>query len=358
VLRLARSGHRAGMAHTGQAVTLLWMDQEIRFLESEIGPFACAWVGSGPPLVMPCKWIGNVEAQWQEPGFRDFIIALSREHTVVRYDRPDAAVPLADLAPELRVLERVVEAVGAPVCLFGASSGGCAAVALAAERPELVDRVILYGAYADGSRIASPEVQSSLVGLVRANWGLGARALADLFMPDATPGQRDAFARVERRAAPAALAAAWLQVVYELDVEALLGRVVAPTLVLHRRDDRAIPFGLGRELAAGIPGARFVPLDGRDHLPWIGDVGSVLRPTLAFLGAASAPSEAADGSLLSQREREILALVARGLNNAEIAAQLVLSPHTVHRHVANLRRKLRQPSRAAAVAEATRLGLI
>jgi DNA-binding CsgD family transcriptional regulator/pimeloyl-ACP methyl ester carboxylesterase len=267
-------------------------------------------------------------------------------------------LPVADTAAEVRLLEVVADAAGRPISLFGASSGACTAIALAAARPDLVDRLVLYGAYADGSRIATPEVQASLVGLIRANWGLGSRALADLFMPDASADQRDAFAVDERRSATPALAAAWLQTVYELDVEASLESVRSPTLVLHRRDDRAIPFALGRDVAAGIPGARFVPLEGRDHLPWIGDVGSVLRPTLAFLGAPVAADEDADGSPLSEREREILGLVARGLSNGEIAAQLVLSPHTVHRHVANLRRKLQQPSRAAAVAEAARLGLI
>jgi pimeloyl-ACP methyl ester carboxylesterase/DNA-binding CsgD family transcriptional regulator len=346
------------MARSGRGVTLfVQMEQEIRFLHSELGAFPCASVGSGPRLVLPCWWIGGVEEQWEWRGFREFVGALAREHTVVRYSRADAAPPMADLALEVRLLECVIAAVGEPVSLFGASSGACAAMALAAERPELVDRIVLYGGYADGARIASPEIRSSLVSLVRDNWALGARVLADLFMPDATADERDWFARVERRSASAATAAAWLQTVYELDVSAELARVRAPTLVLHRRDDRAIPVALGRDLAAGIPGARFVPLEGRDHLPWIGDVGSVLRPTLAFLGAVRA-EESADGSPLSDREREILGLVARGLSNGEIAAQLVLSPHTVHRHVANLRRKLRQPSRAAAVAEAARLGLI
>ncbi len=137
----------------------------------------------------------------------------------------------------------------------------------------------------------------------------------------------------------------------------LLGSIDVPTLVLHRRHDRAIPFDLGRELAAGIPGATFVPLPGNDHFPWYGDPDSVVRPVLSFLGA-SLPLGAPDDGGLSGREREILMLVAEGLSDAEIAERLVLSPHTVHRHVANIRNKLRQHSRAAAVAEAARLGLI
>jgi ATP/maltotriose-dependent transcriptional regulator MalT len=62
--------------------------------------------------------------------------------------------------------------------------------------------------------------------------------------------------------------------------------------------------------------------------------------------------------LLSAREREVLALVAQGLSDREIAEQLILSQHTVHRHVANIRHKLGRGSRTAAVAEATRLGLL
>jgi DNA-binding NarL/FixJ family response regulator len=61
---------------------------------------------------------------------------------------------------------------------------------------------------------------------------------------------------------------------------------------------------------------------------------------------------------LTAREREVLRLIADGLSDEAIAERLVLSPHTVHRHVANIRSKLRQPSRAAAAAQAIRDGLI
>jgi DNA-binding CsgD family transcriptional regulator/pimeloyl-ACP methyl ester carboxylesterase len=334
------------------------VEQEIRFLDSELGPFALASIGSGAPLVMPCWWIGGVDVQWQVPGFRMFVEALARQHTVVRYDHPEEHGPPVDLGQEVLLLARVVEHVGGPVSLFGASSAGCAAIAFAAEQPELVDRLVLYGAYADGARITTPEVQESLLGLVLANWGLGSRALADVFMPDAGPVEREQFAVFQRRVATPAEAARRILGVYTLDAGRYLGHIRTPAIVLHREGDKAIPFALGRELAAAIADARFVPLTGRNHFPWVGDVDSVLRPVLAFL-AGSEPAEAAvDGSPLSDREREVLSLVARGMSDAEIAELLVLSPHTVHRHVANLRHKLRQPSRAAAVAEAARLGLL
>jgi DNA-binding NarL/FixJ family response regulator len=121
-----------------------------------------------------------------------------------------------------------------------------------------------------------------------------------------------------------------------------------------------VPYRLWREVAAAIKGAKFVPLQGNSHFPWHGDVDSVARACREALVPQPPPREVADGApaLLSDREREILGCVARGLGDREIAEQLVLSPHTVHRHVANIRRKLGRTSRTAAVAEATRLGLL
>jgi DNA-binding NarL/FixJ family response regulator len=111
-------------------------------------------------------------------------------------------------------------------------------------------------------------------------------------------------------------------------------------------------------------------LEGTEHLPWRGDAVAIAAAVGEFLdGDAGAEAglrarwHEARGELLeppglSERELEVLRLVAAGLKDAEIAERLVLSPHTVHRHVANARTKLRQPSRAAAVAQAGRLGLI
>jgi DNA-binding NarL/FixJ family response regulator len=103
-----------------------------------------------------------------------------------------------------------------------------------------------------------------------------------------------------------------------------------------------------------------IPLDGSAHFPWAGDWHSVARALRSPL-AGEIPAPAAGdrpGVRLSEREREVLGLVASGLNDQEIAAQLVLSEHTVHRHVANIRHKLGRSSRTAAAAEAARLGLI
>jgi DNA-binding CsgD family transcriptional regulator len=198
--------------------------------------------------------------------------------------------------------------------------------------------------------------------VVRSHWGMGSRLLADVFLPEADAAELEDFARFQREAASAQVAAARLASSYTLDVSAELGRVQTPTLVLHRRDDRAIPYALGRKLASLVAGAQLLTLDGAQHLPWLGDSAAVLSAIGEFLDGspARAPADVLDVETpaLSERELEVLRLVARGLADSEIAERLIVSPHTVHRHVANIRAKLREPSRAAAVAHASRLGLL
>ena len=244
------------------------------------------------------------------------------------------------------------------------SSGSCVAVRYAATHHERVRRLVLHGGYGDGRDLASEAARDSLTRLVASHWGLGSRVLADLFLPGAGPDERDGFARYQRLSASSQAAAASLASVYAMDVRADLPTLTAPTEVLHRRDDRTIPATLGRDVAARIPGATFVPLDGFDHLPWRGDGAAVVRAVSRFLVEPDQAVERADRELsgdlasLSEREVEVLRLVASGLTDDDIAERLVVSPHTVHRHVANIRGKLGLASRAAAVAAAARAGLV
>src|SRR5262249_8972519 len=128
------------------------------------------------------------------------------------------------------------------------------------------------------------------LGLVREHWGLGSRALADVFIPSATAQEREEFVEFQRQAASAERAAASLEAVYRFDVTDRLGQVAPGASVLHRRGDRAIPFELGRELAAGLPDATFVALEGDDHFPWFGDPGPLLEASLAALGVEAEPA--------------------------------------------------------------------
>ena len=271
------------------------MEQEIRFLQTPHGRVAFATVGHGPPLMLGCWWLGHLELQWESTTFRPWIERLAATHAVIRYDRPGIGLSSrgeteVDAAAEASISAAVLEASGlGPAVFLGASSAGCAAVALAATRPDLVTRLVLYGAYANGRALASDGVGTPLAALVEAHWGLGSEFLADIFMPDAGAEARDDFVRFQRRAATARQAAEAFEVAFRLSGEAWLTQVAVPTLVVHRRGDRAVPVELGRDLAARIPGARFVSLPGRDHLPWVGDVGGTLRAIQAFVGPGAAP---------------------------------------------------------------------
>lgn len=342
---------------------------EIRFLPRGARRVAYEVRGDGPPLVAPAWWVSHLELDWQSALFRRFWEGVADGYTLIRYDRlgvglSDRTVRDSDLTldGEVATLCGLLDELELErVSLLGGSSGSCTAIAFAAAFPERVEHLVLYGSFCDGAELTAPGVANAILAAVRAHWGLGSRLLGDIFLGGADSEEQERFARLQREAATAETAAALLGHVYRLDVRDRLPLVRNPGLVVHRRDDRAVPYRLGREVAAAIPGATFIPLQGSAHFPWHGDTESVVRACRAALAPAEQSTQYASGPesiLLSSREREILAFVARGLGDREIAEQLVLSPHTVHRHVANIRRKLGRTSRTAAVAEAARLGLL
>src|SRR3954447_16611996 len=233
----------------------------IRFLQFAGRNVAYAVSGDGPPLVAPAWWVSHLELDWQDVAFRSFWESVGAGYTMVRYDRlgvgmSDRDVPLGQLSldGEVDFLGAVLDELGLDkVVLVGGSSGGCAAIAYAARFPERVSRLLLYGAYANGRAITSPEVQEAIVAAVRSHWGLGSRVLADIFLGDASSDERERFARSQRAAASPEMAAALLELIYRNDVRADLQNLSAPAIVVHRRGDRAIPYRLRPAPAAGSP---------------------------------------------------------------------------------------------------------
>jgi len=344
------------------------VDQQTGFVEVDGRRIAYATVGDGPVLVMPSWWVSHLVEDWRDEGFRQFVEALARRYTVVRYDRlgtglSDRERPADTLTLdyEVALLEAVVDELSpSSLSLFGMSCGACASAVYAVRHPDAVDRVVLYGSYANGRALGPADALAAMVELVRSAWGIGSQMLADVFMPNVPPERRRALAAYQRAAATPETAAELLRLVFEYDVRDALAEMSVPTLVVHRDRDRAIPFRVGREVAGLVAGAGFVSIPGDAHLPWHGDVADSVEAVAGFLRVPPPAREAPPDGVgeLSAREREVLRLVAEGLSDADIAERLVLSPHTVHRHVANIRRKLGLHSRSAAAAAAARAGLI
>jgi DNA-binding SARP family transcriptional activator/alpha-beta hydrolase superfamily lysophospholipase len=255
--------------------------QQVRFCTASDGTkIAYATAGSGPPLVKAANWLSHLEHEWKNPVWRHWMRELTRDHTLVRYD--ERANGLSDRNPEdlsfdalLDDLEAVVDEVGVRrYALLGISQGCGIAVAHAVRHPERVSHLVLYGGYAQGwRRYGSPEkieARAAMFTLARLGWGRSHAAFrqlfTSLFCPDAVPEQMQAFNEMQRESASPEGAVRLGYAFGEIDVTELLPRVRVPTLVLHVRDDAAVSFSQGRRLAASIPGARFVPLEGRNHI--------------------------------------------------------------------------------------------
>jgi pimeloyl-ACP methyl ester carboxylesterase/DNA-binding CsgD family transcriptional regulator len=338
------------------------VEQEIRFIDFDGRQLAYATNGEGPPMVIGPRWVSHLEEEWADPVQRAFYTEIAKTHRVVRFDRIGCGLSSRELDPrptvesESRQLEAVIDAVGGSAVVFATSCCGLAASQLALRRPSSVEKLVFFGAYA--SRNDVPDAtRASLIDFVRLNWKIAAQMLAGLFDPHASGDEIAELTRRQRAAASAEAASIFLELELTADLRPLLPRLDVPALVLHRRGNRTVPIGRGRELAALLPHARFVPLTGDSHLPWRDDQRELFRALAGFLHNDSV-SEANGASPLSSRETEILRLVATGMSNREIATTLVLSEHTVHRHVANILRKLAQSTRAAAATQALRAGLI
>lgn len=253
------------------------LEPSISFLAGPDGSaIARARHGAGPPLICPAWWVSHAERDWARPSFRAFFGRLGERLEVVRYDRPgvglsNAGTAMSSLEQELELLERVVAELGAPrVSLLGISCGAPPALAFAARHPERVERIALCGGYARGSDLAPLPVRTALLDMVRAHWGLGSRVLADVFVPELSGAELESYAAWQREACGADAAARLLELTYAMDATAYLPQLRADALVIHRRQDRAVPYEVGRRLAAAIAGARLISLEGSAHPPWEG----------------------------------------------------------------------------------------
>src|SRR5712691_2481631 len=288
-------------------------EQAVRFIRDTNGArIAYAVVGEGPLVLCPAWWVSHVERDWEHPGFRSFFTRLADGFRVVRYDRPgtglsDRDVPPRTQAAEVRLLAMLADALGdAQFSMFAVSCAGPVALSYAARHQERVRRLCLYGSYASGSDIATPELRDALANLVKARWGLGSDALTAILLPGASPQESETFSRNQRDWSNAPQAAELLRLSCNMSAMDLLPRVRTESLIIHRRDDRTIPLEAGRRLAAELPQARFMILDGGVHLPWI-DGDAIADMVHSFLtGKEATASLPASGCRLDEGGRELV----------------------------------------------------
>ena len=272
------------------------MEPQIRFCTSADGTrIAYATVGEGPALVItPTSWESTSFVLEESVG-GSFFQSLAQRYMVVRYDRRGIGVSERErvdftLDADVKDLQAVVDHLGlARFALMGIFHLGPAVIAYTARHPERVSRLILYGTYARGQALTRDEVKASITSMVRSHWGIASRTLADFVAAGVEGDLLERIARDERESANGETVANLLEMAYETDVVELLPRIAAPTLVVHRRGDRAVPFRMARELASLLPDACLVTLVGVAHWPWFGDSDSVIQAIFEFLEQEQEP---------------------------------------------------------------------
>jgi pimeloyl-ACP methyl ester carboxylesterase/DNA-binding winged helix-turn-helix (wHTH) protein len=272
--------------------------QEIFYCRSPDGVhLALATLGEGSPVVRAPVWMSHLEHDWRTTVWREVLDALAADHQLVRYD--SRGMGLSDRNVEISFeagisdLETVVDALGLKrFALLGISQGAAVSIAYAARHPDRVARLVLSGGYARGALAAAPQRAAAVEAmaiLVSEHWGSDNPAFRQLFtslgFPDASAAQIRELNELQRVSVTGDTAARIMKMLAHVDVSERLAQVRAPTLVLHRRDDAWIPAERSREIARGIPGARFHEIAGANHvvLPQEPLFDSYIATVLAFL---------------------------------------------------------------------------
>ena len=253
------------------------LNQEVHFCTASDGVrIAYALAGQGPPLVKAANWLNHLEYDWQSPIWSHLLHEFAARHQLIRYDERGNGLSdwdVQDISFEafVRDLESVVDAAKLErFALLGISQGCAVSIVYAIRHRERVSHLVLYGGFARGRTKRDPEHARTLFSIIQQGWGKENPAhrqfFTSLFFPDGTPEQMQWFNDLQRMTTSTENALRIMRATGELDVSDLLSQVKVPTLVLHCRNDAWVVFDEGRRLAAGIPNAKFVALESRNHL--------------------------------------------------------------------------------------------
>ncbi|GAA4290143.1 adenylate/guanylate cyclase domain-containing protein [Mycobacterium paraffinicum] len=251
--------------------------------------------GEGPDLVVAPGFISHLEIMWEEPSVAHFYSRLASFRRVITFDKrgtglSDPATHAPTLEESVDDLRAVMDAAGCESAdVVGISEGGTMAMLMTASHPDRVNALVLYGTFTRLLRApdyplgVTEEQLSKLVKLSASGWGegVGLGGWAPSRRGDA--GLRRWWARVQRMAASPGMVRNIFALYPQLDIRDVLSAIQVPTLVLHRRDDRMVRVEMGRYLADRIRGAKFVELDGTDHLFFTDDADTLLDEIEEFL---------------------------------------------------------------------------
>jgi pimeloyl-ACP methyl ester carboxylesterase/DNA-binding CsgD family transcriptional regulator len=346
---------------------------------------AYSTVGDGPvPIMVVAPLIGQLEIAWEEPAFEQFVSRLAVGTTVVLFDRrgsglSDHAIGSVDdlelpvLAGDVRAVLRTCGIDRAVV--LGISLGGMVAVQFAANHPDTTSALVVMASTACTTKDTDYDLGMDIddvdawVDRAVAHWGTGATVEVDGPTMSGDARYHAWAARLERHTLSPGDFAETVRASLRYDVRPLLSSIRAPTLVLHRRDDRAVPVANGRYLARRIPKAELVELDGVEHTYFLGDQTGTLNAIRDFIdtqvanGAVRAAVRRAERtgayrygwSALTPAEREVARLVAQGLTNAQVAERLGTSRFTVDGRLRRVYTKLAVTTRVELTSEYLRL---
>ena len=273
-------------------------EAEVRYARSGDLNIAHAVFGRGDTdLVYVPGWVSTMDSMWGAPASAHLLERLRSFARLIMFDKrgtgqsdPVSSVPT--LEQRVDDVRAVLEAVGSESAfLFGVSEGGPMSILFAALYPERVRGLILYGATSRWVEAAdypcgrSPTETAELLDEIDERWGQA--ALMELFMPSLVDDEaaRRNWARYQRTGASPAMARAMLEANVAIDVRHVLAHIQAPTLVMHRTGDLAVPIAHGRYLAEHIPGAQMYEEPG-DHVPWVGNVDAMLDAVEEFVTGA------------------------------------------------------------------------
>jgi class 3 adenylate cyclase len=268
---------------------------EIRYAKSGDLSIAYTVFGDGPDLVIAPGFISHLDLIWEERSVAHFYSRLGSFRRVITFDK--RATGLSDPAPHAPTLEECVDDLQAVMAaagsecadLLGVSEGGTMAMLTAATHPRRVKALVLYGTFArlleapDYPLGVTAEQVAKMAEISSRGWGegIGLGAWAPSRQHDAE--LREWWARLQRVAASPGTIRNIFGLYPQVDIRDVLPAIPVPTLVLHRRDDRMVDVEMGRYLADHIPGAKFVELEGADHLFFTGDADAIVDEIEEFL---------------------------------------------------------------------------